>query len=359
MAADPLIVDTLTDVFASLVTVDGTREAEEAGRMSQPLWSALADGEFLLLGLPEEIGGGGGVEDAAALLRLAGYHGAAVPVAENGLLGRRLLAEAGLPVASDVLALAPYAGTLTAERDTGGRWVVSGTAERLPWGREAQRLVALVPVGDELVVVAVPLDGVRIELGTNLAGEPRDRITVDACVLDADGLAHAPAGMTVERFLARGALARALTMAGALERVRDLSVEHCASRKQFGRPLNRFQAVAQHLAVITEQAMLTRMAVELATAELAVADAREDAMIAKTIAGGAATEVARRAHQAHGAIGVTEEYALQLFTRRLWAWRDEFGSERYWSERIGDAAVAAGADGAWEACVNGLRAVAT
>jgi acyl-CoA dehydrogenase len=358
MSADPLIIDTLSDVLASLAPVDGVRDAERTGRMSAPLWSTLADGEFLLLGLPEEVGGGGGLQDAAALLRLAGYYGAPLPLAENGLLGRRLLAEAGLPVGTDVLALAPRAGTLTVDRGPAGGYVVSGTAERVPWGREAQRIVALVPAHGELAVVAAPLDGAGIEPGRNLAGEPRDRITLDRCALGDADVASAPAGMTVERFLARGAAARALLMAGALDRVRDLCVEHCGSRKQFGRPLNRFQAVAQHLAVITEQAMLTRMAVELAASELAVADASYDAMIAKAIAGSAVSEVARRAHQVHGAIGVTEEYALQLFTRRLWAWRDEFGSERYWSHRIGGAAVAAGADLAWDACVNGLRSVA-
>jgi hypothetical protein len=40
-------------------------------------------------------------------------------------------------------------------------------------------------------------------------------------------------------------------------------------------------------------------------------------------------------HQLHGAIGLAREYRLALLTERLWAWRDEFGSQRAWQERLG------------------------
>jgi len=53
------------------------------------------------------------------------------------------------------------------------------------------------------------------------------------------------------------------------------------------------------------------------------------------------------AHQVHGAIGVTDEYALHHSTLRLWAWRDEFGNEAHWSARLGDALLAGGAEGLW------------
>jgi acyl-CoA dehydrogenase len=50
----------------------------------------------------------------------------------------------------------------------------------------------------------------------------------------------------------------------------------------------------------------------------------------------------------HGAIGFTKEYALQLSTRRLWSWREEFGSDPEWAARVGSYACANGADGFWE-----------
>ncbi|MEX2520284.1 MAG: acyl-CoA dehydrogenase family protein, partial [Paracoccaceae bacterium] len=78
----------------------------------------------------------------------------------------------------------------------------------------------------------------------------------------------------------------------------------------------------------------------------------EFAMIAgaaKLRASEAAGMVAAIAHQTHGAIGFTQEYRLHPLTRRLWAWRDEYGSEGFWAERLGAAGAAAGADRFWPA----------
>jgi acyl-CoA dehydrogenase len=69
----------------------------------------------------------------------------------------------------------------------------------------------------------------------------------------------------------------------------------------------------------------------------------------KVIANTAATEAARAAHQAHGAIGMTREYRLHQFTRRLWSWRSEFGSEGEWARRLGERVISAGADALYPA----------
>ena len=77
--------------------------------------------------------------------------------------------------------------------------------------------------------------------------------------------------------------------------------------------------------------------------------------MAKADASSAAGLVASLAHQVHGAIGMTQEYELQHYTRRLWAWRQEFGSERWWYGRIGAGVVASGADGLWDRVATGLE----
>jgi acyl-CoA dehydrogenase len=69
--------------------------------------------------------------------------------------------------------------------------------------------------------------------------------------------------------------------------------------------------------------------------------------IAKTRVGDAATLASEIAHQVHGAIGFTKEYSLQLSTRRLWSWRDEFGGESEWAARVGAYVCAGGAYGLW------------
>jgi len=58
-------------------------------------------------------------------------------------------------------------------------------------------------------------------------------------------------------------------------------------------------------------------------------------------------EGAAIAHQVHGAIGFTDEHILHRFTRRLWAWRDDFGSESEWAVGLGALVAANGADQLW------------
>ena len=63
--------------------------------------------------------------------------------------------------------------------------------------------------------------------------------------------------------------------------------------------------------------------------------------------GEAATEGAGIAHQVLGAIGFTKEHTLHRFTRRLWAWRDDFGNESAWAVKLGAMVAAKGADELW------------
>ena len=70
---------------------------------------------------------------------------------------------------------------------------------------------------------------------------------------------------------------------------------------------------------------------------------------AKIRVGEAVTEGAAIAHQVHGAMGFTREYSLHQSTRRLWAWRDDFGAESVWAMRLGEAAIAGGAGDLWPA----------
>jgi alkylation response protein AidB-like acyl-CoA dehydrogenase len=72
------------------------------------------------------------------------------------------------------------------------------------------------------------------------------------------------------------------------------------------------------------------------------------AAVAKIVAGEAATNIARHAHQICGALGTAEEFDLQLFTRRLLSWRDEYGNEASWARLLGGALVSGGSHRLWE-----------
>lgn len=169
------------------------------------------------------------------------------------------------------------------------------------------------------------------------AGRPVDRAAPPATGMTSD--ASGP-----------GALARSVQIAAALEHVLALTARYAGQRTQFGRPLTKFQAVQHLLAQLAEQTVAARVAADLGTAGFRAGDDGQVA-IAKSVCGEAAGAAARLAHQVHGAIGVTSEYALARYTQRLLAWRDECGPERIWETRIGHDAAALDAAGLWRVVV--------
>jgi len=133
-------------------------------------------------------------------------------------------------------------------------------------------------------------------------------------------------------------------MAGAMQAVLDLTLTYTSEREQFGRPLAKFQAIQHHLSDIACEAAASIAAVELASDALIgvsapEADVLDELAIAKIRCGQAAAKTAAAAHQAHGAMGFTREYALGRYTRRLWQWQDEFGSEVEWAMRLGHSVL--------------------
>jgi acyl-CoA dehydrogenase len=278
-------------------------------------WPALVEAGLTRVGIPEEAGGSGGTfADAAALVRIAAYHAAPVPLVET-LLAARTLAEAGLPVPDGVLTIA--SGTLDHAH---GR--LTGTLRRVPWARAAHRLVVLT---GEHVTLVDPAHA-AISEGANMAGEPRDDLRLSAVPHEASAEHH-------DDLLRRGALTRAVQLTGAMRRALDLAVRYAAEREQFGRPIGRFQAVQQQLAELAGETAVADVAVRAA---VRTPDEVVAVGAAKANASRAAGAVAAIAHQVHGAIGVTQEHPLHRVTRRLWAWREEYGSEAHWAAVLGE-----------------------
>jgi acyl-CoA dehydrogenase len=132
--------------------------------------------------------------------------------------------------------------------------------------------------------------------------------------------------------------------AGALGAVAQMTVDYTNQRHQFGKPVATFQAVQLHLITAAQSAVRAQMAADIAVRALAAGDASFEIAAARVIVDDAITLGTRAAHQAHGAMGVTREYPLHHFTRRLWAWRHEWGTTRDWRRRVGERAIAVGPD---------------
>ena len=301
------------------------------------LWATLEETGLARLTLPEAAGGSGGTyADAAEVLTAAGRFAARVPLVETDWLAGRLLHTAGLAVPEGPL-VAVVAPGLTVDGDT-----VSGTLARVPWGRAVAGVVALV---GERVVLVDPSDA-RVVEGVNVAEEFRDTLVLDRARATVSAV---PAGGGDE-FALRAALGRALLLAGAAHGALSMSVKYATERVQFGRPIGRLQAVQQSLALAAAEVAAATAASQAAAREVDRNgfDGAESAVAAaKSRCGDAAGEVARIAHQVHGAIGFTREHELRLVTTRLWAWRDEDGAEEIWNDRLGARALDAGPDGLW------------
>lgn len=310
-----MVVDTATRLFGALTGDYATDIAEiEASGLTDLLLPA-ADGGF-----------GGDWGDAAAVLAQAGAHAVALPLGEV-MLARRLAAAGGLPIDGRLTIAGGGSGRLTGE-------LFTGTLTGVPWALEADAVLAEAD-GRLLRLDVAAATATR---AINPAGEPRDTL-----VFERARTQSAPeAGL-----FSYGALLRVLQSAGALDAALRLSVDYVNGRQQFGRALAAFQAVQQLLSQFAVEVAAVRAAATAACEAADAGDASFEIAAAKLRANIAIGVGTAAAHQVHGAIGFTQDYALHPLTRRLWSWRSEFGNDAYWAVQLGHRIAAAGADAFW------------
>jgi acyl-CoA dehydrogenase len=338
---DNIIVDTAARIFQDLCEPTTVNEAER-GIWPKALWAALEESGLPLTWVPEELGGAGAeLADGFAVLRVAGRFAAPVPLAET-LMAGWLLARAGIAVPGGPLTIAPVRadGHITLSADG----TLAGRARRVPFARNAGHIAVLADRGGEAAVALVAARGLAISQATSLAGEPRDDVSFDGVVPET----VRPAAIDQDKLISLGAAVRLQQMAGALEKILEQSVQYALDRVQFGRPIAKFQAVQHNLATLAGEVAAASAAADAAAEACRLPDiAIGEIAIAKVRSGEAAGTGAAIAHQVHGAMGFTYEHSLHHATRRLWAWREEFGNEAVWAARLGRMVAARGADELW------------
>ena len=349
--ADPIVADTAARICADLCTPELINAAED-GAWPAALWDALQDTGLSLAWVPESAGGPGAtLADGFTVARTTARSAAPVPIAET-LLAGWLLSSAGLAVPPGPMTVAPLRASGHIRCDASGK--LYGSAGSVPFAGRSEHLVVIARHGDaaDAEIALVPAAACDCSSGTNLAGEAQGVVSFDGatCVARGTLLVAEP----LEALQCLGAAMRAQQMAGALERILDLSLAYSRERFQFGRPIARFQAIQHNLATLAGEVAAGGAAADAAAAALirhGVDDPRTLFAVAaaKIRAGEAAGAGAAIAHQVHGAMGFTREYSLHHSTRRLWAWRDDFGPESVWATRLGEIAIARGAAGLWPA----------
>ena len=289
--------------------------AVEQGASAAAMWDQFHDSGFADA-LVDEAAGGAGLSfaDVGALVSAMGAAALPLPAAET-MVARALLARAGIDAPRGPIAFATAAAPV----------------QTVPCGLVADHV--LVDTGEYLALAGA---GDLSPQPTGVEASLAARVTVPQ-VVDGPRLARPEGGLR-----AIAAVLRAALISGAAERVLDMATAHANERVQFGKPIGRQQALQQSLAVMAEDMVAVRIAAQLGAAS-GFPPSVLAAATAKATASAAAPRIAATAHAVFGAIGISAEHDLQLFTRRLHEWRLADGSESYWQRELGAARMASAA----------------
>jgi|SRR5690554_515716 len=337
MNISEMLAEQVNRLFADRIDRDLHVQTEQ-GQLNAALWQEV-EGLGLTRALCSEQQGGADLNwaDCEPVIRLTGTYAAPLPLGET-LLASWSLSMAGLEIPDGAICVASDVFRL----DGQGR--LSGYAEAVNWLPQSAHvvLVAINPKGQtHICLVASPSTNAPL---TGIDRQPCASLALDG----ASPLLSAPVTLSDLGLLPHMAVLRSIQIAGALAQVLDLCIEYANTRVQFGRPIGKFQAIQHMIAELAGKAAAAQVAGLYAARQVDKGNAEQGAAIAKSLVSRYATQACTIAHQVFGAIGTTDEHTLHYFTRRLWQWRTEAGSDHWWSERLGQAVLQRPGSQLWE-----------
>ena len=214
--------------------------------------------------------------------------------------------------------------TVVLHGDSADRLIVSA---RLGGGRTDREAIALFAVDaqapgvtrrayrtqDGLRAADVMLSGVRVA-AHDLIGEPGSALPL------------------IERVADFAIAALAAEAVGAMSAALDMTVEHLKLRNQFGGPIGRFQALqhrAAEMLIALEQARSMAMFAALMVNDPDTARRRKALSAVKVQIGNSGRFIGQQAIQLHGGMGVTHEYAVGHYFKRLTMIESQFGDTAF------------------------------
>jgi len=314
-----MYAESLHRLLSELLPESAVREIENGAPVAGA-WNAIEEAGYLDLLLSEaDEGPGLALPELGALFRLLGRRALPLPIASSWV-ARRTLPRTARPDGPVAVAT--------------GRVADDGRVEcaRVPYGALAGHV--LVAADECLLLFASRSASLSVPVGDR-------RGLAQRCVWsEAQALwRQCDGGAVLQAWMAA---ATAAQVAGALDTVLEMCLAHCNQRRQFGKTLSQFQAVQHQLSVMAEHVLAASMAAELAFDTVEPNPVWLRAAIAKARTSEASTLVCAAAHALHGAIGMTDEYALGVYTRRVQEWRMDHGNEGHWNAAIGARVLADG-----------------
>jgi pimeloyl-CoA dehydrogenase small subunit len=358
-----LLNDSISRLLADRYAFDARRGyMKQPQGFSQELWDKYA--ELGLLGLPfsEDYGGfGGGAVDVMMVMEAFGRSLVLEPYLATVVLGGSAIKYAGNEAQKGELLPQIVDGSLklgwahgeqqarydlsdvmtTATKDGAG-WVLEGAKSVVFHGDSADTLIVSARTGGDrmdragLTLFLVPANtpgvarrGYAMRDGTRAA-----EISLSGVKLGADAVLG-PVGeawSTIERVTQAGIAAMAAESVGACEAAHAMTLEYLRTRVQFGRPIGTNQ-VLQHKAadmlIEVEQARSMAMLAAMMVDEEDPAERARNISMAKVGVGQSGRFVTQNAVQLHGGIGMTEEYQVGHYFRRVMVFEHMWGDTAY------------------------------
>lgn len=341
---DPSELRELRETVRAAATESGYPEAVRGLESSDTgidagLWRLLAEEIGLAgVGLPEDVGGLGGLAEILAVAEELGATLAAVPFVSSTVLAGQILASCGEAASPYLERIAGGEVAGPAITDSRGQWnpagltctladgTVTGTVRFVPFGASADFFVVAARTDTGIAVVAVEAtDGAITPLPSLDFSRPSASVAFDgapAVVLSTTGEQAVTDGVDIA-LLAVGA-----DQLGGAQRCFDMTLEYIKVRKQFNREIGSFQAVKHRMADALMLVEMARSGLEKVTWG-PVDNLGTEASVIKAWGSDSYNALAAEAIQLHGGIGFTWEHDAHLYFRRA----------RYDAAFLGDAVV--------------------
>jgi pimeloyl-CoA dehydrogenase small subunit len=323
---------------------------QSAEGWSRELWEQYAGLGLLGLPFPERHGGSaGGPVETMIVMEAFGRSLALEPYFATVVLGGGLLRHGGNEALSAELMPKIADGSLTlgfahverhsrwnfadvatkAARDGGG-WVLDGEKSVVLHGDSADKLAVTARVGSGqrdragigLFLVDANARGVSRRGYPTQDGLRAAEVSLNGVRVAAEAALGEPGAALplVERVVDEGIAALCAEAVGAMSVMHELTVDYLKTRRQFGREIGSFQ-VLQHRAVdmlvALEQARSMAMFAAMMAAEDAAAERRNAVSAAKAQIGRSGKFIGQQAIQLHGGIGMTMEYKVGHYFKRM------------------------------------------
>ena len=350
---------------APIAHLRALRDNRDALGFSRALWKNFVEMGWAGILVPQDYGGLGlGHVEAGVVMEELGRTLTPSPFLSTAVLAATAIARAGtdkqkekyLPqiVAGELIATLAVDETakhhpdqiaMTAAR-TGKDFKLSGAKTFVIDGHVANLLIVAArtagkagdTTGLTLFIVDANAPGVRAERTATVDTHNAARITFEDVKVGADNvLDKVDAGWdALEGVLNVGRAAVAAEMVGNSEEAFGRTVAYLKERKQFGKAIGEFQALQHRAAHLYCELEVTRAAVlkALQTLDGNFANAGAAVAVAKARAGSTATLAVQEGVQMHGGIGMTDEFDIGLFMKRVRVCNELFGDSNFHADRL-------------------------